>query len=1352
VRSHAKASTAGTTQRQAPGLGRIFRGALATGGALSSAKGSGAPAARRLVIPVSVFAAILALMAIAIPASATKTHLFKETFGSAAQPTFTTPRGMAIDQGTGEVLVIEAGSPPSIKRYNPDGTPANFSALATNVIDGAGGSDTTPQGSLAFGVANRVQIAIDESGTATDGDIYVAQAASKVVDVFASSGAYMGQLTESSGGTFGEICGVAVDPAGALYLGDISGAVHKYVPAANPPVKADNTASFSSLETPCQIAAGTGTTAGFIFVNRSNGELFKVDSSTGESKYLLGTGHRTVVVNPATGNVYAPRSTFGSSEVVEYDASGAGSATKVSSLKPGSTIEGVAVRETSADVYLTRSEVNKIQVYGPTVALPDVTSEAVTNNSGTKATLNGTINPDGLALDECFFEWGKTSAYGNIVPCAESPATIGSGTSPVAVHADISALQPNGSNYSFRLVAKNPNGTAKGGNQNFTTPDTVITGAASAITPTSATLNGSVNPDGLAQSECIFEYGLTKVHSEVVQKYPQSAPCVPSAAGIGTGTAPVAVQAAIGGLHPGTVYHYRLKTANPNGPVIGEDTTLQTAGPVIEASWAEDVVIKEAVLKARINPEGAATEYRFEWGTSTAYGDSTEGGVGSDSSTHEVGAGLDGLQPGTTYHYRVVATSGVAENQGPDHTFTTYQPFVPDTDCPNQAFRIGFSANLPDCRAYEMVSPRDKNGGEVLGSDSQANRVAGYPSHISLAGDKISFGSFTAFAGAQSAPFYSDYMAIRTASGWQTEAISPPRTGESNYPIGVRDLPGYKTFSPDLSTGWLLFDYDPPLAPGAPEGFADLYRHDFVGGGYEALNTIVPTIPYPNDFQPELQGLSDDGSHVFFRGSGGLLPGAPFGSLTKFLYEYTEGELRLVSVLPNGEPAAGGSLGTAVIPTAGIGRVDNVEHAISDDGSRVFWTDKSGENGHLFVRIDGATTVPVSQSVTGEASAHFWAASSDGSKVLFTVGTGSINSTLYEFDVDSETPTLIAGGVGVFAESRTVGGVLGAGDDLSRIYFVSREALAPGAAAGDNNLYLDREGDFTFIGALSGRDAALASNLPSAVNRYPFLHSSRVTPDGRYLTFTSNAGLTGYDNADRDTGQPATEAFLYDAEEDELICASCNPSGVRPESDVLTDPAEGTLARAAFVPGWEDQLYASRALAPDGSRLIFNSYDALLPRDTNGYEDVYEWEQQGTGGCQQAGGCIELISSGKSNRDEEFQDATPDGSAIAFNTAARIDPEDPGLMDVYLAAEGGGFPSPPPPPPPCVGDACQDIPAAPNDPTPASAGFRGAGNPQPRKAQRRCRARTRHAARNAKDQAKHKAAKRCKRAKRRAGR
>jgi hypothetical protein len=359
--------------------------------------------------------------------------------------------------------------------------------------------------------------------------------------------------------------------------------------------------------------------------------------------------------------------------------------------------------------------------------------------------------------------------------------------------------------------------------------------------------------------------------------------------------------------------------------------------------------------------------------------------------------------------------------------------------------------------------------------------------------------------------------------------------------------------------------------------------------------------------------------------------------------------------------------------------------------------------------------------------------------------------------VDAEVTTLIAGEVAddVGAASSAVAG---ASDDLSHLYFVSKEDLADGATAGERNLYLDREGEFSFIATLSKLDLGgtgdPSEEASGVAGWWATQRSSRVTSDGRHLAFMSNRSLTGYDNRDAKNGKPTMEVFVYDAETEQLTCASCNPSGARPVSQRLRQPYQfrddvfyfgNDLLAAAWLPTSEDSLHTPRALSEDGSHLFFNSYDALLPRDTNGAMDVYQWEAQGSGDCTKANGCISLISSGTNATKSEFVEASPDGEDVFFKTESSLVPQDPGLIDVYDARVNGGFPTPSGPGP-CIGDSCQSPPAPPNDPTPASAAFRGAGDPKPRNARRRCRARARAAAKRGGKQGKK--AKRCSRAKR----
>jgi hypothetical protein len=249
---------------------------------------------------------------------------------------------------------------------------------------------------------------------------------------------------------------------------------------------------------------------------------------------------------------------------------------------------GVSVDPTNANVVWGSNQVNgpasagRAQWATQNFALtpqnpPTVVTEPATSVTGSAATLNGKVNPNGSQVSECRFEYGLTTAYGQSAPCTPSP---GSGESPVAVSAAIGGLASN-TTYHFRIFAKNGGGEATGSDRTFTTlpPPSVTTEAASAVAQTSATLNAKVNPNGFLVTDCHFEYGPSTA-------YGQSAPCTPPP---GSGTTPVPVSAALESLAENTTYHFRISATSANGTNVGSDQTFTTT-LVLGPHWYQNGV------------------------------------------------------------------------------------------------------------------------------------------------------------------------------------------------------------------------------------------------------------------------------------------------------------------------------------------------------------------------------------------------------------------------------------------------------------------------------------------------------------------------------------------------------------------------------------------------------------------------------------------------------------------------------------------------------------------------------------------------------------------------------------------
>lgn len=787
-------------------------------------------------------------------------------------------------------------------------------------------------------------------------------------------------------------------------------------------------------------------------------------------------------------------------------------------------------------------------------------------------------------------------------------------------------------------------------------------------------------------------------------------------------------------LIPETTYRLRVIATNADGEGTGETTFTTKPSPQFGEIYTTRVGSDTARLSGEVNPNSLPTTGYFEYIDEASYQkDLEEGGdgfataikapdPGAGQAPLSFGAGeafvtrsvsLYPLEHGSVYHYRLVAQNQlVGPVASESEALETFEP--PEVDsCPaNQASRIGPGAFLPDCRAYEMVSPLDKAGGDIRVLATLLGPLA-VLEQSSTSGNRLVYGSARSFGDALSAPYTSQYLAQRVeGKAWETHSINPPR-GEPLFG-GASQLDNeFKAFSADVCEGWLTTLAEPPLSEGALAKFSNLYRRtdrlcsEDGEDQYEALAPLSKPggVPVDADFDVTLRGVSADGVHAIFTANGRLATGGSSAGARQ-LYESVRGEgVRFVCFLPGGAPVNGpctsGSDNVSGFPAADA-------RAISADGERIFWSPGSGES-KIYVRSGGTQTVAVSKAaeeIQGTSKSWFWGAAEDGSRAI--ISTGNAEATLYSYELEGGVTTPIAEGVR---------GVMGMSADGKRIYFASRKVLAPGAVAGGLNLYLydgTGGGVTKFVATLANGD--LDRNV---ANNFYFTHSARVSPDGAHAAFVSAAPLTGYDNAEAAAGDcaggPCTEVYLYDADGGRLICASCNPSGARP-------------AGLATTPAYETAMQGPRVLSEDGSRLFFESGDALAARDSNGRTDVYEWEEEGAGGCGAgdasfsvaAEGCVDLISSGQSPQDTRFIEASPSGDDVFFATVASLLPQDFGVFDVYDARVDGGLPIPPPPAPPCEGDACSAQIPAPQEATPASSDYVGPPEASPAAKRPRC--------------------------------
>jgi hypothetical protein len=636
--------------------------------------------------------------------------------------------------------------------------------------------------------------------------------------------------------------------------------------------------------------------------------------------------------------------------------------------------------------------------------------------------------------------------------------------------------------------------------------------------------------------------------------------------------------------------------------------------------------------------------------------------------------------------------------------------------CPNEQPREqdGYALALPDCRAYEQVSPVAKNFTDALG---EADAVQSAPS-----GEVVTFFSVVPFPGVLSATSIPTYLSTRSGSGWSTQGLAPP-AGQPTTGGSEEGLT--EALTEDLSATVTLVE--PGFEAGTmPGGYS--YLHENSTGSFRLLGPGVAAFA----------GAAAGDSRILFESRERLLSTAAPNVVNLYEWDGSRSpgqELSLAGVLPNGKAPADGSFAGPGGPSLGevIGGATGgfyTRGTISTDGSRIFFSDAG--TGQIYMREpEAARTIPVS---AGTEPAYWRDATTDGSMVFYTEG-----EDLYRFNVsafeESEGPeaeALTEAREQLTGDGSGVLGTLGISTESgSYAYFVATGVLADNengnkekAGAGEGNLYEWHNGEVIFIARLSTEDGydeydwhdfyrANPGAAPASGEK-----SSRVTPDGKTVLFASGLRLTSYANAGVD------ELYLFDATSDRLRCVSCNPSAAPATSSAyLTDSQLplGGASRNAFL---------TRNLSEDGSRVFFQTKEALLPQDKNEQTDVYEWEREGAdgaGGCTQtsatfsasSGGCLYLISTGESDSPSYFGDASANGDDVFFFTRQSLVGQDQDENDDLYDArvEGGIAAQNPPPPTSCTGEGCLvPVVPAPVFTAPSSATFAGVESPAPQPA------------------------------------
>ncbi len=949
------------------------------------------------------------------------------------------------------------------------------------------------------------------------------------------------------------------------------------------------------------------------------------------------------------------------------------------------------------------------QTFTTTPATADVATEPATDVRNDRMSLNGSYTGDGQDV-HYFFEWGRTSGYGRTAPAAPDDAGAGSGPQRVAP-VQISGLEAN-IVYHYRLVVSTPSGITRGQDEAVSSATAVGDLKAekpTTVTETTAELRASYTGDGVHETHYYFEWGQTAAYGNTIPAPPGNS--VPA----GTGTLEVP-PVLISGLQKGAVYHFRVIASNATGTTVSADQTFRTAdAPLVSNLNSRNVKATSAELTAEVNPRYGETTYVFEWGASSDYENSDPvpaGNAGSGDSAVPVSVQLEGLPSGVTYHFRLVATNQYGTVKSPDQVFGFYPP-----TCPNSQVRQEVRANaLPDCRAYELVSPTYAQGAAIMPFSGPTSSVATSPPRLVYA---ATWGAFQDDTGEPTSGFSDKYVSTRTPTGWVTRYVGIPATGgvfTAGPPAAGMTIPQFAEY-PGLQRGTQatpsldrVIDYGQGFPgqgqnPGHPSNAPYVWSSSN-GALLERWPTSLDTEP-ENEFFVGMPQASPDFTHFVFTSN---LVFAEGGQKSKKEIAYGGGTAEQIwprdYVYDNNIEAD--SVVLASVKSAAKGNEPFQGRAlhISDDGSRILIADQSVLNegglnpsgvsappeprevavgsevtGPLYLRVDGEETVefgaghkfkyvgstPDGETVYVTSEEQLTADDQDTSRDIFAWHESEPNSfTRISFGDHGEAgntdnckadegwvPGCGAAIVGINAGHGSIG------NGVTDNYFASE---------GDDFYFespeqlVGQRGDPGERNLYLYRDGAvrfLATLRPNAgVTRM------QVTPNGAHMALVTASNLTDYNSG----GRP--EMYVYDPDGRPMTCASCRPDAKQPTSDVL---ASG------------NGLF----LTSDG-RVFFTTRDPLVARDTNENEDVYEFTE----------GKPQLITTGlgpgfppkvlPSVTGPGFIGVSADGTDVYFATIDNLVTQDHNgaQTKVYDARTAGGFPAEPEEPKCVAADEC----------------------------------------------------------------